>query len=633
MSSGEIFGYIASALVFATFYMKTMTPLRLVAIASNVAFITYATIDGLAPIFILHVALLPLNVLRLLQLRDLAQQVERAAREDFSIQAIAPLMRRHAVRANETLFRIGEPADELYYVIDGVLFLPELQQEIVAGNFLGEFALFSDSGRRTATAVARTDCTLMALSRGAVFAALLQHPRLGIHLLRLITVRLLQNSGREAKLPVTPAAGAIAPPGNPSANPPAKDPGPPRGLFATRARRNAVRLAIAAFLVVMLGVAAYDPLYSVLSRNAAVTTWLNVATAPIDGTVEGFDARPGQRVSGSGEVGRIVNHSADRSGVIRAEGAAARAQARLAELAAYDHRVETLTTEWQDRRARYADGFRTDLDLKVEELEHRVALLQERVALAEVTARRKHTLRLAGNSSQADEDAATSNQRELQASLTDTTKELERVRERRKLAQAGVYLQADGKEPEWSWRSLDEIRLEAARTARSLSEAEDEVKTTQRLLAGEEKNLAAASSATFTVPDGMTIWSVSATNGSSVKRGERLFTWIDCARLLVDVPVSETLAVLADEGARAEVTLEGEQTPRTGKVLLSRGSTSRVTKAELISVSGSSTRKTSAQVIVALGDPIAGCPIGRRAFVTFPDISLFQVVRAYLSLL
>jgi CRP/FNR family transcriptional regulator, cyclic AMP receptor protein len=66
MSSGEIFGYIASALVFATFYMRTMVPLRVVAIASNVAFIIYATIDGLTPIFLLHVALLPLNVLRLL---------------------------------------------------------------------------------------------------------------------------------------------------------------------------------------------------------------------------------------------------------------------------------------------------------------------------------------------------------------------------------------------------------------------------------------------------------------------------------------------------------------------------------------------------------------------------------------
>ena len=621
MSSGEIFGYIASALVFATFYMKTMAPLRMVAIASNIAFITYAAIDGLAPIFILHVALLPLNVVRLLQIRDFEQQIERAARESFSVQAIAPLMRRRALRANETLFAINEPANELYYVVDGVLFLPELQHEVGPGNFLGEFALFSESGKRTATAIARTDCTLMVLSRKAVFAALLQHPRLGIHLLKLITVRLLHNAGRDLHLPVT-----------------AVDPGvstnaavPTKGLFATKGRRNAVRLAVAAFLAVMIGVTLYDPLYVVLFRDAAVTTWLNVATAPIDGTVEGFDVKPGQRITGSGDVGRIVNHSVDRSGVIRAEGAAKRAEARLAELVAYDNRVSALTREWQDRRSRYADGFRTDLDLRVQELEHHVALLQERVAIAEVTARRKHTLRLAGNSSQADEDAAMSTQRELQASLTDTAKELERVRERRSLAQTGVFLQADGKEPEWSWRSLDEIRLEAAKTSRSVREAEEEVKTTKRILADEQKNLEVASSAVFKLPDGMTIWSMSATNGISVNRGERLFTWIDCSKVLVDVPVSETLGVLVNQGARADVTFEGEQKPRAAEVLLSRGSSSRLTRAELVSVSGA--RKTLAQVIVALRDPVAGCPIGRRAFVTFPDIGLLQVVRAYLAIL
>ena len=35
MSMGEIFGYIASILVFATFYMKTMVRLRLVAIPTG----------------------------------------------------------------------------------------------------------------------------------------------------------------------------------------------------------------------------------------------------------------------------------------------------------------------------------------------------------------------------------------------------------------------------------------------------------------------------------------------------------------------------------------------------------------------------------------------------------------------
>jgi hypothetical protein len=63
----EIIGYLACTLVFATFYMTAMMPLRLVAIASNVAFIAYGYLGGLTPILLLHVGLLPLNGWRLCQ--------------------------------------------------------------------------------------------------------------------------------------------------------------------------------------------------------------------------------------------------------------------------------------------------------------------------------------------------------------------------------------------------------------------------------------------------------------------------------------------------------------------------------------------------------------------------------------
>ena len=38
----EFVGYVAAGLVFATFYMKTMIPLRVVGISSNVTFMVYA---------------------------------------------------------------------------------------------------------------------------------------------------------------------------------------------------------------------------------------------------------------------------------------------------------------------------------------------------------------------------------------------------------------------------------------------------------------------------------------------------------------------------------------------------------------------------------------------------------------
>ena len=69
MHGTDLFGYVASMLVFGTFYMKRMLPLRLTAIASNIAFIAYAWVSGLTPILILHATLLPLNLLRLAEQR------------------------------------------------------------------------------------------------------------------------------------------------------------------------------------------------------------------------------------------------------------------------------------------------------------------------------------------------------------------------------------------------------------------------------------------------------------------------------------------------------------------------------------------------------------------------------------
>lgn len=64
----DLIGYIASSLVFATFYVKRILTLRLIAICSNIAFILYAFGHHLHPIFILHSLLLPLNIYRVLEL-------------------------------------------------------------------------------------------------------------------------------------------------------------------------------------------------------------------------------------------------------------------------------------------------------------------------------------------------------------------------------------------------------------------------------------------------------------------------------------------------------------------------------------------------------------------------------------
>jgi hypothetical protein len=64
----DILGYAASCAVLATFLTQTMKPLRLIAILSNVLFLSYGYLQHIYPVFFLHLILLPINSWRLFAL-------------------------------------------------------------------------------------------------------------------------------------------------------------------------------------------------------------------------------------------------------------------------------------------------------------------------------------------------------------------------------------------------------------------------------------------------------------------------------------------------------------------------------------------------------------------------------------
>ncbi len=63
----DLVGFLASALVLAAFFARDMVPLRVLALCSNVAFLAYGLRLGLAPVWLLHALLLPVNCCRLVQ--------------------------------------------------------------------------------------------------------------------------------------------------------------------------------------------------------------------------------------------------------------------------------------------------------------------------------------------------------------------------------------------------------------------------------------------------------------------------------------------------------------------------------------------------------------------------------------
>ena len=64
----DVVGYAAASAVLATFLMRSMVPLRLVAILSNI--LSYGYLADIYPVLFLHAALLPINIARLATHRD-----------------------------------------------------------------------------------------------------------------------------------------------------------------------------------------------------------------------------------------------------------------------------------------------------------------------------------------------------------------------------------------------------------------------------------------------------------------------------------------------------------------------------------------------------------------------------------
>lgn len=196
-------GYLASALVLLTFCMSTMISLRAVAVCSNLAFIGYGLGAGIHPVLILHIILLPLNLMLLFQMVQLLRKAKLAAATDLSPSWLQPFMRAKHFKAGETIFRRGEHADLLYMIISGEVRLPEIDQQLSAGDLFGEIGLFSIERRRTQTALATTDVELLWISDGALKKLCERNPGLSLYFLRLTATRMTQNAARMSHVAIS----------------------------------------------------------------------------------------------------------------------------------------------------------------------------------------------------------------------------------------------------------------------------------------------------------------------------------------------------------------------------------------------------------------------------------------------
>jgi hypothetical protein len=194
--SANALGYLAAALVFLTFVMTRMVTLRILAIASNLAFILYAAVAGLTPILILHGLLLPLNIARLWQLQKFVRSVTAAGNRgsaESSFDWLIRVTKRKHLPPGAILFRKGDEGRSAFIIIDGEVCLPEIGVTLGRGALIGEISLFSADGLRTVSAVAKGPVELGELTERRIRELYIENPSFAYSLIRVITARLLAN--------------------------------------------------------------------------------------------------------------------------------------------------------------------------------------------------------------------------------------------------------------------------------------------------------------------------------------------------------------------------------------------------------------------------------------------------------
>ena len=180
---------VATAMMVVSSFVKTMIPLRWLAVGGNFGFLLYGALHPSIPMLLLNGLLLPINILRALEMVRLTKRVKAAAAQSTGVW-LKPYMMRTKRKAGDVLFRKGDVADHLYFLAEGRIEIVEIGVFIEPGTMFGEIAFFAPDKKRTNTARCVGRCTVLTIDESTVNQLYYQNPEFGFQLMALVAGRL-----------------------------------------------------------------------------------------------------------------------------------------------------------------------------------------------------------------------------------------------------------------------------------------------------------------------------------------------------------------------------------------------------------------------------------------------------------
>ena len=187
---------IGAIFFVATLMVRTIVPLRIIGIISNVFLIAYGALAGSMGTFFLYLLSLPINAVRLRQMLTLVKKARVSAQGDLSMDWLRPFMTPRKYSKGDVLFHKGDAANEMFLTVTGRFLVTEIGVELPPGRMMGELGFVDPKNRRTQTVECIENADVLTITYEKLLELYFQNQEFGYYFLRLTTERLMQNISR-----------------------------------------------------------------------------------------------------------------------------------------------------------------------------------------------------------------------------------------------------------------------------------------------------------------------------------------------------------------------------------------------------------------------------------------------------
>lgn len=303
--------------------------------------------------------------------------------------------------------------------------------------------------------------------------------------------------------------------------------------------RRSGKLLFGSALLAVGALTAYQQVVVRVSREAVINARIATIRAPMDGVVKTASGTPGRAVHAGEPIGDIVDPTADDARLFQLQQDVHATERDRDALARRLADLRQSRAEAENQAEAYRLGRVEQDQLRVEEARASLAAAIARESDATAADNRGAALHARGFMADAAYERAQHAREVARQDTIAARKRLDALSVELQAARNGTYLGDNYNDVPSSFQRARELALRIEEAEATLDQLGRKHQALTAELAAEQKRLASRSSTALAAPIDGNLWTVQAASGEYVRKGQELFTVLDCSTVVVTASVSE----------------------------------------------------------------------------------------------